>query len=140
MALYLGSKIIAGAGTLKTDLLGLPTGGSTGQYLVKKTNTDGDAIWQTLPEQKTHLSFKNINVAASSFVSNTTLSSHPYRASVALTGVTESMIPSVTFSQDAVNLGVLASVANTYNGGIYIYASEVPSGAISILSALVWEA
>lgn len=31
------------------DIVALPDGGTTGQYLVKQSSTDGDADWQTLP-------------------------------------------------------------------------------------------
>lgn len=139
MALYLGSKIIAGKGYISQDVLGLPEGGTQGQFLVKNSSVDGDAIWQTQEAQKTYLTFENKTVATSAFASNTTIASHPYRASVALSGVTASMIPSVTFSQEAVDLGILAAIANTYDGGVYIYASEVPSAAIEILSIICWE-
>lgn len=139
MALYLGSKIIAGNGSILQDVLGLPEGGTQGQFLVKNSSVDGDVIWQTQEAQKTYLTFENKTVATSAFASNTTIASHPYRAQVALSGVTASMIPSVTFSQEAADLGILAAVANTYNGGVYIYASEVPSAAIEILSIICWE-
>ena len=139
MALYLGSKIIAGKGFTSQDVLGLPQGGTQGQFLVKNSSADGDAIWETQEFQKTYLTFENKTIATSAFTSNTTIASHPYRASIALSGVTASMIPSVTFSQEAVDLGILAAVASTYNGGVYIYASEVPSAAIKILSIICWE-
>ena len=139
MALYLGSKIIAGKGFTSQDVLGLPQGGTQGQFLVKNSSADGDAIWKTQKAQKTYLTFENKTVATSAFTRNTTIASHPYRASIALSGVTASMIPSITFSQEAVDLGILAAVASTYNGGVYIYASGVPSAAIKILSIICWE-
>lgn len=84
------------------------------------------------------LQFTNATVAVSAFASDSTYADYPYRAAVALTGVTASMIPEVTLGvADAVG-GNFAPVAETYNGGIYIYAAEVPEAAITIPTILCW--
>ena len=80
----------------------------------------------------TPMQYFNTAVLVSAFTSDTTYEDYPYRAAVALTGVTENMIPEVVFSlADAVS-GVFAPVAECYNGGIYLYASEVPETDITI--------
>ena len=102
--------------------VGVPSGGTTGQVLVKTSGTDYDTAWVN---QK--LIFNNVQVATSSFVSDATYTDYPYRASVTLTNVTSSMYPQVTFNLiDAIS-GTYAPIAETYNGGIYIYATQVPS-------------
>lgn len=81
-----------------------------------------------------------VSVPAADFVSDTTYADYPYRAAVAVTGATASMMPEVTFSlTDAVG-GILAPVAEAYDGGVYIYASEAPAAAVTIATVTVWKA
>lgn len=88
---------------------------------------------------ETRLIFTNVSVAASAFVSDTTYADFPYRAAVALTGVTSSMIPEVVFGLTEAVSGLYAPIAKTYNGGVYIYATEAPVSAISIPTVLCWK-
>ena len=82
--------------------------------------------------------FFDVEVAAADFVADDTYSDYPLRAMVSLTDVTASMIPDVTFSLlDAVS-GNFAPVAETYNGGIYIYAAEAPTDATVIPTIICW--
>lgn len=77
-------------------------------------------------------------VATSAWAANTTYSAQGYgfRASVRLSGVTIDHIPDVTFAMaDAVS-GNLAPLADTYMGGIYIYAKEQPSAIVNIASVV----
>lgn len=90
-------------------------------------------------EKMKRLQFSNVSVAASKFVSDATSEAYPLRASVALDGVLETMVPEVIFSlADAVS-GNFASVAETYNGGIYIYAAEKPEAAVTIPTIICWK-
>lgn len=84
------------------------------------------------------LSFSNTSVAVASFVADSTYTDFPYRASVPLTGVTSSMTPEVVFGVTEAMSSTFAPVAETYNGGVYIYASEVPIAAITIPTILCW--
>ena len=84
------------------------------------------------------LTFTNKSVAASAFVSNSTYSDFPYRAAVALTGVTAAMVPEVFFGLTDAMSGNFAPVAESYAGGIYIYAAAKPSAAITIPTILCW--
>jgi len=82
----------------------------------------------------------SVSVPVADFVSDTTYADYPYRAAVAVTGATASMIPEAVFSlTDAVG-GILAPVAEAYAGGVYIYASEAPAAAVTIASLTVWKA
>ena len=72
------------------------------------------------------------------FVSNATYADFPYRAAVALTGVLSTMVPHVVFGAvDAIS-GIFAPVADCCNGGIYLYASEVPAADITIPTIICW--
>jgi hypothetical protein len=86
------------------------------------------------------LQFADTNVATTAFVADTTYEDYPFRASVALPGVLESMTPEVVFGlADAVS-GLFAPVAVCYTGGVYIYASDVPEDAIIIPTIICWKA
>lgn len=86
------------------------------------------------------LQFTDISVLASEFVEDSTYKEegYPYRAVVELEGVLESMIPDVTFSMaDAVG-GNLAPLAESYNGGIYLYAASLPEADITVPTIILW--
>lgn len=74
----------------------------------------------------------NKSVATSAWRSNTTYADYPYRASVAVTGMTASHMPEVVFDLTDATSGNLAPIASSYAGGVYIYAKEVPSAAVTI--------
>lgn len=84
------------------------------------------------------LGFFNTTVPVSAFVSNATYEDYPYRAAIALTGVTNTMIPEVMFGlADAVE-GNFAPISETYMGGVYIYAADIPEAAITIPTIICW--
>ena len=57
---------------------------------------------------------------------------YPFRAVIPISGVTSSMKPEVVFGMaDAVS-GNFAPVAETYNGGVYIYSAMKPTASITI--------
>lgn len=84
------------------------------------------------------LQFRNVSVSKGSFVSNTTFQDFPYRASVALSGVIESMIPEVVLSVDDAGSGNFAPVSESYNGGVYLYAAAPPDSDITIPTIILW--
>lgn len=110
---------------------GLPDGGTQGQLLAKGASS---AEWVDNPT----LAFAPQTVATSAWAADATYSAQGYgfRASVPLSGVTADHIPDVTFGMaDAVS-GNLAPLAETYAGGIYIYAKEQPSATVNIASVV----
>ena len=84
------------------------------------------------------LQFSNVSVPKGAFVSNTTYQDFPYRASVALSGVIESMIPEVVLSVDDAGSGNFAPVVESYNGGVYLYAGSPPDTGITIPTIICW--
>lgn len=90
-------------------------------------------------EKMKRLQFSNVSVAASKFVADSTYEGYPLRASIALDGVLETMVPEVIFSLADAASGNFASVAETYNGGIYIYAAEKPEAAVTIPTIICWK-
>lgn len=85
------------------------------------------------------LQFNSVSVAVSKFVSNTTYEDYPFRASVALEGVQSTMIPEVIFSMADAISGNFAPVAESYNGGVYLYATDKPEGNIVIPTIICWK-
>ena len=85
------------------------------------------------------LQFTGVTVAASKFVDDTTYEDFPKRAAVSLSGVNASMIPEVIFGlADAIG-GNFAPVAETYDGGVYIYAADVPKADVTIPTIIFWK-
>lgn len=84
------------------------------------------------------LQFKNVSVSKDSFVSDSTYQDFPYRAGVSLSGVIESMIPEVVLSVDDALSGNYAPVAESYNGGVYLYAGSPPDADITIPTIVLW--
>ncbi len=78
------------------------------------------------------ISFTNKTVAVSDWASNSTYTDFPHRAAVACAGVTAKHYPEVSFSPVDALEGRFAPVAESYDGGVYIYASEVPEAALTI--------
>ena len=79
------------------------------------------------------------NKTAATWASDTTYPDYPYRAAVVCSGVTTAYTPYVMFSEEDAALGILSRDANSYAGGIYIYASEIPESTISITEIICIE-
>lgn len=111
----------------------------TGGNFVSATapSDDDDLTNKAYVDSKT-LAFGPQTVASSAWAADITYSAQGYgfRASVPLSGVTADHIPDVTFAMaDAVS-GNLAPLADTYAGGIYIYAKEQPTATVNIASVV----
>lgn len=73
-------------------------------------------------------------VQTSAWSADTTYDGYGYRASIAMSNVTSDYVPSVTFGIAEAESGNFAPVADTYSGGVYIYAKEQPTEAVNVLS------
>ena len=104
---------------------GLPEGGTQGQLLAQGAN---GAEWVDNPV----VAFGPQTVAASAWASDSTYSDYPYRASIALSGVTANHVPSVNFNSTDALSGKLSPVSESYDGGVYIYATEALTEAVSV--------
>ena len=80
----------------------------------------------------TVLSFTNKTVAVSDWASDTTYEDFPYRAAVACEGVTAKYYAAVVFSPTDALEGIFCPVVESYDGGVYLYANEIPSAAVTI--------
>lgn len=84
------------------------------------------------------LCFANTAVPAATWAEDSTYEDYPYRAAVALSGVTAAMVPEVVFGMAAMADNSFAPVAECYNGGVYIYAADAPEAAITIPTIICW--
>lgn len=85
-----------------------------------------------LASDAVRLRFTNQCVTRASFVADATYADYPFRAAVVLTGVTADFQPDICFSLADVQSGDFAPVAETYNGGVYLYAAAQPDADLTI--------
>lgn len=126
---------------LVTDTLSIDTTAIQGQFTALLASIQAELAQLeagTAVELK-KLQFINTAVPVASFVADSTYEDFPFRAAVTLTGVTSSMIPEVVFGVVDAMSGIFAPCAETYNGGVYLYASEAPEAAITIPTILCWK-
>lgn len=74
----------------------------------------------------------NTSVPVSAWTADTTYDDFPFRAAIAITGCTADYKPDVTFSLADSTNGNFAPIAETYAGGVYIYAAETPETAVTV--------
>lgn len=79
--------------------------------------------------------FVNLPVPADSWT-DTGNDELAFRASITLPGVTTSYAPIVTFTPDQLNTYILSPMAETYDGGVYIYSDELIQDAMTIPSII----
>lgn len=124
-----------------TETLKVDTSAMQAQFeaLLSSIQTELSQLEAGAGVEMSKLQFSNVSVPASLFVADTTYEDYSYKAAVALSGVTSTMIPEVVFSLvDAVG-GNFAPVVESYNGGIYLWAMDVPESDITIPTILCWK-
>lgn len=82
--------------------------------------------------------FTNTAVPRTAFMKTGELDEYPYRAAVALDGVLASMIPEVVYGVKDATSGNFSPVAETYNGGVYLYATDIPKDDTVIPTIICW--
>lgn len=128
-------------GTVQTSDLGaaVVTGEKIAAGAVQAAHIAKDAVTaQKLAADAVKLTFTNTTVEAASFAADETYGDFPYRAAVPLTGAAEAMTPEVVFGVTDAMSGTFAPVAESYAGGVYIYAAEIPSAAVTIPTIILW--
>lgn len=85
------------------------------------------------------LQFNDVSVSPSDFITDTTYEDYPYRVSVSLSGVISTMIPEVIFNLFDVISGNFAPISESYNGGVYLYATDKPEENTVIPTIILWK-
>lgn len=109
-----------------------PTNGVPNNAVTTRTIADGAVTYEKLASDAVRVRVTNQQVAVSAWASDSTSADYPWRASVAITSVTADMRPEVRFSIADVESGIFASFAQSYAGGVYIYAAEKPGATVTI--------
>lgn len=78
------------------------------------------------------LAFENVEIQPSSWQADETYAEYPFRAAVTLSGVTENFVPDIVLSPEDALSNVFAPIADSYSGGVYLYANEAPAGTITV--------
>ena len=112
---------------------------AVGAEIGSKLDTLADAARQLVPNYINSVRFSDVVVAASEFVSDATYSDYPLRAAIALNGVTAASDPDVLFGEEDQDSGLYSPTAETYNGGVYIYANAIPTSAVTIPRIICWK-
>lgn len=130
-----------GAGSVATEKLAAAavTAEKLAALAVLSTHISPGAVTaQKLAADAVKLTFTNTTVEAASFAADETYGDFPYRAAVPLMGAAEAMTPEVVFGVTDAMSGTFAPVAESYAGGVYIYAAELPSAAVTIPTIILW--
>ena len=102
-----------------------------------KYNDDG-TYRDIVAATRDKLVFNNVAAPSSAFASNSAYNDYPYRGVIALTSVESSMLPSVVFNLSDATSNNFAPVSETYDGGIYIYAADLPKTDMIIPTITCW--
>ena len=118
--------------SLNSDITLADIGAVPTSRKVNNKNLNSDIVISTVFENKT--------VASNAWSTASVPSAYAeagftYRAAISgLTGVTANMVPQVTFNLTDSMSGIFAPIAESASSAVYIYASEIPSGTITIPS------
>lgn len=115
-----------------TGSVSVPTNGVPDGAVTNTKIANGAVTSDKLATTAVRIRSTNRTVATSVWESDSTSADYPWRGYVSITGVTASMRPVVCFSVTDVESGNFAPFAQTYDGGVYIYAAEKPSATVTI--------
>lgn len=120
--------------TEKSDGQVLAYDEETGKWVAVNMTSGVSSVDGKSGDVITRLMFINQTIAANAFTLQVSpkYADFPYVASKALSGVTAAMAPFVVFSPSDAISGNFCPVVEAYSGGIYIYAHNAPSSAITI--------
>lgn len=110
---------------------GLSTNDFTNDYRDKVDGMD-QSLTRALDGAKP-LYYDNITVPDSAWNPDSTFADYPYRAAVPLAGITKNHYVDVGFGEQTV---AFSSIADSYDGGIYIFAKEYPERLVRINSVI----
>ena len=82
---------------------------------------------------------QNVEVTTSMFSEDTTYADlgYNYKGTIPISGITTSDVVNVTFNMAQAVSGNFAPISNTYNGGVYIYAKEMPTSTITVTLEII---
>lgn len=108
-------------------------------YVLEKTAIQVSEALTKAVTAVQRLVFNNVAVETSLWVEDTTIDDYPFRAQIQLNGVSESDIPDIRFSSNDRFSGMFSDQADSYDGGVYIYAKDIPANIILIPKIYLWK-
>lgn len=115
-----------------TGSVSVPTNGVPDNAVTTGKIANGAVTYQKLASDAVRIRATNQQVAVSAWEQNSSSENYPWRAPVPITGVTADMRPEVCFGVADLDSGNFASFAESYAGGVYIWAAEKPGAAVTI--------
>lgn len=106
--------------------------------LVSGTIVDKSVTFAKLANDAVRLRFQDVTVDTSAWVEDTTYANYPYRANVALSGVDSTMFPDVVIDETDKSKYEFASSSDSYDGGVHLYVSSIPEGAVTLRTIVCW--
>lgn len=125
---------------LVTCGIGVDTSAMQEQFeaLLKYIQTEISELEEGTAFELKKRTFIDTDVPVSAFGADATYEAYPFRAAIPLEGVIDSMIPEVVFGLSDAISGNFAPVAETYGGGVYIFAAAVPESDMVIPTIICW--
>lgn len=87
----------------------------------------------------TMLVFTDITIQPGAFVPDSTYDDFPYAAFIELPNVSDTYQPDVVFSRTSGSNENVSNKARSIDGGVYIYASDIPEESLSIPTIICWD-
>lgn len=115
---------------------GVPSGGTLGQILKKNGAADFSVEWADAPSiaslgaQAASIWIAEKTIQTVAWISDATYADYPYRTSILDNRITAEMYPDVTLAPETD--ADIAVFCDSFNGGVYLYASAVPSSTVTI--------
>ena len=102
-------------------------------YTIINNGDSASSIRTKLNQQMVHIAnvLTNVSVPTTAWVSDTTYANYPYRAPISVDSCLSTDIPFVAFSATDQESGNYIG-ADSASGIVYIYASAIPSSAMTI--------
>lgn len=115
-----------------TGSVSVPTDGVPDNAVTEGKIANGAVTYTKLASDAVRIRATDQTVAVSAWSQTNSSENFPWRASVGITGVTADMRPEVCFGVTDLDSGIFAPFAQSYAGGVYIYAAERPGAAVTI--------
>lgn len=119
----------------RTDNYGLIKPEGTDFYDIDDFNENADIIDEALHNLSLTIITANAKVIEiADWVSDAMFEDYPYKAEIAIDGVTAEYVPAVTFEPTVALSGKMCPVAQTDTNKVIVFASDIPESTVEVMS------